>query len=185
MAEKATIDPKDYAEFLDLLKSTGEKVDKLTPEEDRRLQNKCWTWIQNNRPKAVMPTLETKTIQILKLKREKKLGKQYIHYRTNEGIVGKEFIHKYAQVPEVIDGKPTGKMIEDKNVVLNTTENLTMEYTKAVGEELVEQALKTAIEPTFYFIQGRWKVKVDAEDFNTDFDEIMKSTLHAVATNRK
>lgn len=183
---KATVSDEDFSEFLELLKLTGENVDDLTAEQERNLQNRCWTWIKNNKPKAVMPPMTVKVTQILKVYREKRLGKQYIFWRDQDGVQGKEFTHTYEQVPEILEGKPTGKMLDGK--ILTTTEKHLEEYTKPRGEELVEQALKTAINPTFYFVHSKGvggKIKVDADDFNTDFDAIVKSTMQSVSNNRK
>ena len=178
-AQKATIDPADFEEFLELLKTTGQQVDELTPELERRLQNKCWTWIKNCKPKAVMPTLEEKEEIILKVYREKRVGIQYIYYRTNNGIQNKEFKYQAEQIPEIIDDKPTGKTVDHPTKKHLIDSIPTVKYTKALGEELVEKALRTSINPTFYIVQGNAKFKVDPEVFNNDFDETIRECTKA------
>jgi len=180
-ADVATISPEDLQEFLDLLAITGRKTTDLTPQEDRVIQNDCWAWIQNGKPKAVMPKMTKVVETILKVYRQKRYGKQYIYYRNQDGVQGHEFIKTYEQVPEIDgEGKPTGKFIDDKNTVTSTKEDFTIEYTKALGEELVEKALATSLEPTFYIVQGSHKFKVEADELNNEFDPMIKMCMRAL-----
>jgi len=184
-SEKATISPEDLQEFLDLLAITGRKTTDLTPEEDRKIQNECWTWMQNGKPSAVMPTMKEKQETILKVYRTKRFGKQYIYYRNQDGPQGREYIKVYTQVGEIgEDGKPTGKMVDDTSSLIETKEKYTIEYTKAFGEELVDKALKTALEPTFYIVQGQWKFKVEPEELNGNFDAMIKDCMRALSLRK-
>lgn len=180
-SEKATIDPKDMEEFLELLASTGRKTTELSPQQDRVIQNDCWTWVQNGKPTAVMPEMKKKVEIIKKVYRVKRYGKQYLQYRNQDGVQGLTFEKTYEMVPKLDEhNKPTGEFVEDKDSVVATRPIYSIEYTKAYGEELVEQALKTALEPTFYIVQGK-KFKVEAEDFNEDFDTMMKNCKRALS----
>ena len=185
---KATIDPKDLESFYELLKAVGEKTENLNPEEERVLQNKCWAWIQSGKPAAVLPKMSVAKEVILKVYRVKKLGVQYLKWRNQDGVQGVEYTHTYEQVREIIDNKPTGNMIDNLKKILTTSEKLIEKYEKVRGQELVEIALKTTLEPSFYFVHSKGvggKIKVDAEDFNGDFDGIVKGTMIAVSSNRK
>ena len=177
-AEKATIDPTDLQEFLEMLAVTGEKTTDLTDGEDRIIQNRCWEWVQDGKPKAVMPKVSKVIEKITKVYRTKRFGKQWLYYRNQDGVQGREFVKIYGQIPEIdADGKPTGKMIDDTDNVIETKEKYTIEYTKALGEELVEKAINTALEPQFCIVQGQFKFKFESDEFNGNFDTMMKMCM--------
>lgn len=173
-------DPK-FLDFLTSLEITGQIRDKtkLTPEEERDAINKFAIWKSKGMPAPQMPDLTTEEDSIQKLYRVKYLGKQYIYYIKPDGSeVGREYIAIFKKTPEIIDGKPTGKMI-DSDVLDKFSERFTIDYTKDIGEKLVSQAFRTVPHPTFYMRQGMNKILVNnpEEEFNADFDKIMKIAL--------
>jgi hypothetical protein len=177
-SDKATTSPEDLQEFLELLAITGRKTTDLSTEEDRKIQNECWTWIQNGKPAAVMPAMTAKVEVVSKVYRTKRFGNQFLYYRNQDGgNQGKEFVKTYDQVPVIKDGKPTGEFQDDKDTVTSTKAKYTIPYTKPLGEELVEKALATSLEPTFYFVQGDHKFSVEAEEFNGNFDTMIKMCM--------
>jgi hypothetical protein len=176
---------EDFKQFIAMMEVTGQidNFDKLSTDDQRDVINKYYLWKEKGSPKAEMPKLKDDTEEeILKLYRVKHRGVQYIWYMTKEGKrVGLEYDVTYAEEDEWVDGKMTGNKITT-DVVLDRKPRYTMEYTKALGEELLAKAYKYNDNPSCYFVNGpNNKVRCDdpEAEFNVDGKEMLKLMAQA------
>ena len=161
----------EMQQLIDLRKAAGQITKLDTDEEKHRFGREFHTWVKAGSPRPKMPVLVTIEDPIpQKLYRIKHMGRQKIFWRDTKNVMhGKEFIK--APIMKIVKDAQTG---EDMEVVERYDQkvNYTIDYTKVLGEKLLDDAIDRCFNPTFYVIAGE-KALVGPKEFNTDFDQLL------------
>lgn len=166
----------DMQEFIEMKRATGRLVTGLDtkPGQEAFLRDYN-SWVAAGRPKALMPEYQIKeNPPPIKLYRIRDRGRQKIFWRTVDGkLHGKRIV----EIP--IEESVENSLGEKKTVVTRKiqAEEYTVDYTVEFGKKLLEDALKRAPFVMCAFVTGRrnqLKYAVRPEDFNGDFDQIIR-----------
>lgn len=163
---------EDMQTYIEMKKVSGVPTLLETDLQKHEFTKEYNAWVKAGRPKPQLPHLMIEEDPIpLKLYRKKHLGIQKLFWRDTKGkLHGKEVI----VTPITRKGKDafTG---EETTIVEGERKqtNYTLNYTKEIGEKLVEDAEARCIHPTYYILDGDTKFSIKARDFNRDLDELI------------
>lgn len=171
------IDVPDFVTFLQYKAIAGQYQANTILSDDQKaaLVAEYGRWIKAGKPKPSMPTLTGISVPVItSIYRIKTRGKQKIYAYISDGTV--KGITEKAKHVKRIDPN-TGIEFETNELTGEVDKNYTLDYTKEIGERLVNEALSTAEYPEkigLYVYDGRQKLgPLSPEDFNLDYDELV------------
>jgi hypothetical protein len=156
---------------IDNFSTTGELDDEAKSDFVTQYER----WMKAGQPKPQMPNLSGVVVPVItSIYRTKSLGKQKIYAYLSDGT--KKGLEETPIMQKVIDQK-TGNEVETNIPTGELKVRYTIDYTKVIGEAMVEEALKTADNPEkigFYIRDGGRKIALSPTDFNDDYDQLLR-----------
>lgn len=168
----------DFEKFLTMKSLAGEysASDQLSEDEKEKIVSEFQRWIQAGKPNPTMPKLSEISVPVItSLYRIKVGGKQKI-YAYKSGGAPTLGIKETVMYSKRID-QNTGQEITTNEPTGEVRKEYTLDYTKKLGEELVDEAIRTnenIDKIGFYVLDGKQKFYVDSADFNMDYDSLVR-----------
>jgi hypothetical protein len=167
----------DFVTFLQMKALAGEYSTNAALSDDQKaaIVAEYGRWIKAGSPRPSMPNLTGIAVPVItSIYRLKVRGKQKIYAYMSDGST--KGLSKIEKKVRRVDPN-TGKEFETNELSGEVEKQYTLDYTKEIGEHLLESALATADNSDkvgLYIYEGKQKLgPVSPEEFNLDWDSLV------------